>query len=284
MFFNQLIEYKNKFRHKTILLYMSKKSIIIICLLTSFYSCTQTSMLNNFSDTPVEDLAIAVSRQDTVEIERLISKDKIDVNFMNSIDGNSVLMLSSINSWDVSVKKLVQLGANINLPNKLTGESAMSMICSSEYNIDCNPNLLMFFLDNGGDPNFVIKDIDSESNVYQTVLMSAVSNENVGNRNCMDLVELLIEKGADINAVSFNPESCAVNYAMIHENLEAVKLLLINHSAKIPKYAIIRFENSKDEEKVSLIGLLKEMDFSDDEIKSKLKIEIIDFLESKGFK
>lgn len=248
-------------------------------------SCAQEDeLINRFSGTEVYELVIAASKQDTAGMRELINKEKLNINYMNNFDGNSILMLCAINKWENSAKELVRLGADINQPNKLSGESALSMLCSEEYVQDCDLTLLRFFLDNGGDANFIIKDIDGENNVHQTVLMSAVSNSLISNESCINKVELLIAKGANINATTFDSTACAINYALIHDNLQAAKLLIFSKNVKIPEFALIRFQNTKDEEKLTIIDLLKESDFTDDPVKNDIKKEIIDYLLSLGYK
>jgi ankyrin repeat protein len=223
-----------------------------------------------FSNSPLKDLAYAVKQQDTLEIERIAKNGNINVDYQEKKFGHTLLMLAVANNLKISTKKLLELGASPNLIDQYNGESALMISCTSE--------LLVKY---GGDVNAVQQLKRKGFYINQTVLMIAVSDPQF--EPCNSRFRYLVENGADINAITLDSTSCAVNFALMVNNLEAVRYLLIEKGAEIPKYALIRFQGLPDEENVTIIQLLGEQDYSDDPYRDKIKKELIAYLKSKGY-
>lgn len=235
-----------------------------------------------FSNTPVKELAQVLSIQDTIEIDRILNSGNVEIDYQEKKYGSTLLMLCVANDLKQSTRKLLQHGANPNLVDNQNGESALMISCYNHFTVNCDDTILKLLIEYGADVNAVqIKYKGNEIVQNRTVLMISVSDAQLN--PCNNFVELLVNKGADINAITYDSTSCAVNSALMVNNLEAVRYLLIEKGAIIPKYALIRFPGLPDEEKVTIRQLLNEQDYSDDPYRDKIKNELIDYLESKGY-
>lgn len=116
-----------------------------------------------------------------------------------------------------AVKKVVEeLKADVNKPwdNKAVGKPyAMNIACRT---IDPSVDIIKYLLDKGAK-------LDVEDNFGITPLMSSVMTHDTTKR--LAVFNLLVEKGADINAVSRGGGS-VLGYACENNQIEIVKILL----------------------------------------------------------
>jgi hypothetical protein len=145
-----------------------------------------------FQDTPAWHLAKAVEAGDTSRIRKEVKEDKINPDYQESRFGNSLLMISIMNSQYNSVKILLDLGANPNLKDKYRGSSPV--IEAADNN---DPKYLKLLLSYKEDP-IAIEDIPVKEGdlARETALNRAINPLDV---NGLQKVKLLVEAGADIN-------------------------------------------------------------------------------------
>jgi len=142
------------------------------------------SSVNSAQNDGTSALAWAVYQDNEDIVDLLINTgDGADVNAPNEY-GINPLHLACMNQSANMVSKLLQAGANPNT-TKWTGESPL-MTCANTGTLDAVRDLL----DNGADVNA------AEITQTQTALMWAAAEKH------SDIVALLIERGANINAVS----------------------------------------------------------------------------------
>lgn len=259
-----------------------KNSIFSFLLLYFLFACGLKPMpgfdFELFSSTPVYDLAIAVKNQDTIKIVQIVNEDKVNIDYQEQKFGHTLLMLAVANNLKLSTKKLLELGASPNKIDHYNKESALMIACASEYNQSCDLDILQLLVGHGGNVNAVQNLKREGALLNQTVLMIAVSDPQI--KPCNNKVQFLVENGADINKITLDSTFCAVNSALMVNNLEAARYLLIEKKAIIPRYALIRFKGLPDEEKVTILQLLNEQDYSDDPYRDEIKNELIEYLKS----
>ncbi|WP_438466949.1 ankyrin repeat domain-containing protein [Marinomonas sp. PE14-40] len=176
---------------------MKKLIPILICGL--LISCrSEPPLLNEFdlaSDQrdSVENLLEILSDNDLGTIKKIIDKEKIDINFIDR-KGKSLLLVSLLNEDYLLISKLLKLGANPNLKSGVYKKKSLIGLASSYK----NEKILSMFLDNGADPNLIIKD------EFTTLppIFDAINTNRLNN------MKLLISFGADVNItdrVEFTP-------------------------------------------------------------------------------
>jgi hypothetical protein len=102
--------------------------------------------------------------------------------------------------------------------------------------------------------------------------------------NCLGIVKVLLNAGADINMYTYYPGYGAITEALIHDNIEIAKYLIIDKGAKIPDYCFIRNRGEKDEQKLTIIDMLNEQHYEPNTNNDKYKKEIIAYLKNKNLK
>ena len=134
---------------------------------------------------------------DKVELVKLMLQKNtdIDINKRDIFTWLTLLEIAIKNDNYEMTKSLIENGATVN------GKSLYNMISGSNY----NKEIIKLLLENGADNNTStchhIKLGSSEDiTICATTLMHAVIEENI------ELVELLIEYGADVNALSEQPD------------------------------------------------------------------------------
>lgn len=257
------------------------KTIIIILIVISMYCSTDNGLpgasFSLFNDTPVEELANAVKKQDVDQIELLLTNGDIDINYQEEKSQKTLLMLAVVHNLDKSVKKLLEAGADPNIRDKKDYSSIM-LACNNVYANTCKTDILKLLIEHGGDVNGFRLNEPRKYNFFgETLLMIAV--RDASNNPCNERAYLLVEKGADINMIVRDSNCCAVNSALMVDNLDMVNYFLIEKNAKIPPYVLIRV----DGDTVSVRQILEESNFTDDSHRNKLKNELLKFLETKGY-
>jgi ankyrin repeat protein len=106
-----------------------------------------------FKNTPIQDLSNAVEAEDTARISSLILKDSADVNFQEPKFGNTLLSLSLINNKDLSIKKLLKLGANPNIRSPKDNSSPFLLSCEFIREIRNPDSILLLLIRAGADVN-----------------------------------------------------------------------------------------------------------------------------------
>jgi ankyrin repeat protein len=261
---------------------------LLLCVLNliTMMSCTnrdkivdKEELLGNdyrlFQQTPLWDLAKAVEDENILEIRRIVKESKINIDYQEKKFGNTLLMLTVTNQQFESCQALLDLGANPNLYDNYDGSSAIIDATAINETIDDNTKFLKLLLAHGGDPNFVEVGDRREGNTTRyTPLIMACSNTNKL-VSPLEKVRILIEAGADINYK--NEFGCtALKEAYIQENFDVVIYLL----KKGADYKIPLF--NRNEKDIFIWDDLRDLVYQLDSKEYHLKMEIVDFLKSKG--
>ena len=264
-----------------------KKLFFVISVAVVWGSCNTNNYLPGFDfklfkGTPVWELAKAVEKEDVKKIEIILKDTAIKVDFHEPKFGNTLLMLAVANNKKASVKKLLEVGANPNERDYYDNATPL-IYASDNYSEDCDSMMLKWMIGHHGDVNYIqnidrIENTGAHSLVKRTVLMIASRN------NCLGIVKVLVNAGADINNYTYYEGYGAITEALIQDNLEIAKYLIIDMQAKIPDYCYIRNKGEKDEQKLTITDMLNEQHYEINSNNYKYKKEIISYLKSKALK
>ena len=256
------------------------KNIIIILLSTFiFHSCDGQERekqltgydIEIFDNTPALSIAQAIKNEDTAKIKKLLKKHPKLLNFREPIYGFSLIYFAVFNEKYDAVKILVELGADVNLPD-FEGNTAFMRAANKD-----DPRYLKLLLQYGGNVNYVNT---SQNPTFPgaTPLIAAIHK--------LENVKLLVEAGADINYVNDDTTALevgiitnAVNNAAMHSPIEVLRYLIIEKGAnyKLPYY---KRDNGKVE---YIIDALKELYIPEEAVEDeKIRQELIKFIENGG--
>lgn len=255
--------------------------VFMLCIINiSLFSCYNrdekvdiNNLIGNdyrlFQQTPVWDLAKAVEDENTAEIEKIISKNKCLIDYPDPKFGSTLLSLAVSNNQLVSVKKLLELGADPNKHDRYEGSTPVIDACLS-----ADPEILKLLLDYGGDPNstehtaYKFDSTISQTNAF--ALKKAASYDIL-------YVKILIEAGADVNKTDSLYNEGALETALIQDNFE-IAMYLLNNGADYKK----KMSGTDEIPKVDILYLLR-LSIAPLDSKTYLqKLEVIDFLKKKG--
>jgi len=232
-----------------------------------------------FQNTPAWELAKAVQDENEKKINEIVSKDSKLINYQEPKYGNTLLMLTVSNQQMKSFKILLEQKADVNIHNSYEGTSALIEACSFKlYEIEYAEMLLQ----NGANANDVQTDKSEPNRVKSALMKSAKTGK-------LDLVKLLIKNGANVNYQNEYGQS-ALSESIMGSRYEVSYYLLQNgadYKRPIfyrPDYSIpVENQDPNDKGKpMYLVDVLREafLDFDTDEY--KYKMQIVDFLKSKG--
>lgn len=233
-----------------------------------------------FKGTPVWELAKAVESENIRDIDIILRDSNIKVDFHEPKFGNTVLMLAVATNKQKSVRKLLELGANSNERDKY--DNATSLMIACEYHSEeCDTTIVKCLIQYNGNVNLLqnidrIENNGAHSIVEVTPLMIAAES------NCLGIVKTLVNSGADINRYTYHEGYGAVTAALIQDNLEIAKYLIIDRQARVPQYCFIRNEGAKDEQKLTITDMLNERDYESGSSNYKFKVEILQYLKLRG--
>jgi ankyrin repeat protein len=258
--------------------------LFIFLILADFSSCQINDYapgydFSLFRNTPVYELANAVENQDTIEIQKLVKNNFLNVDYREPKFGNTLLLLAIVNNKNLSASKLLNLGSNPNL-RTFNGKSPFLAACFGAREIKEPRKILQMLINHGADVNSVQVDttfdqFGKRQDFQASALMLACSYGN------LESVKVLVENGASLTSYG-NNEDAILSNALTSRNLDIVKYLMINKHAPIPDYCVLREPGTREEKKLTMTDLLNEVDYTENKEKQKLKLEIIDYLRNKG--
>ena len=177
---------------------MNKTFLLVVLSCLSLMSCGQeVKSVSYFKGTEVYELAQAVEKNDTLEIKRIVSKNRNLLEVTNPITGSNVLDLAVILENYEAFKTLIELGANPNFINPLTQRSVLINASKfywkpEPYSIDLR--YMELLLQKGADPNYALeKNFTNQKGIYQR----ATSAIHEASKLDLGMVKLLIKYGAD---------------------------------------------------------------------------------------
>lgn len=278
-----------------------KNFIVIVLLSTVLSSCgfnlEQTAYnFDNFKNTPLWELAQAVRADDGDKVQEIVKKNKLDIDLRDSEYNQTLLALSIANNKRSAFLALLKAGAN---SNKLIGEqdSSTSFIYAIWMVDNCDVFFVEDMLKHGANPNLQIKNPRPGyyfQNSYP--LLVAIGRNDNHAEDCVNLIRLLVDNGADIT-ICFKQSFSTLCDGVITESLstnsmETLKYFVIEKKITIPDTVIIYGEvNESTKQAFGLKEVLKSKDFEykdfEDELgkvdRSKMRKtrdEIIDYLEN----
>src|SRR5579859_5154096 len=170
-----------------------------------------------FQGTPAWELAKAVQDGDKGKIDQLVAKDPALINYQEPKYGSTLLMLTIINQQMKPFRILLDDKADVNIHDTFSGTSALIEACSDE---EYDAKYAETLLERGANVNDVETGPRKEGNSTRFTPLMAASKE--GN---LQLVELLVEKGANMNYQNEYKQS-ALSEAVIQDKYDVVLFLL----------------------------------------------------------
>jgi hypothetical protein len=232
-----------------------------------------------FQNTPAWKLAKAVQDENEKMISEIVTKDPKLINYQESKYGRTLLILTISNQQYKSFKVLLDNKADVNIHDTYDGTSALIEACSfKQY----DTKFAEILLQNGANVNDVQIDIEAPDKA-KTALMTAAKTGK------LDLVELLVKNGADINFQNDYKQSALSESIMVDRY--KVTLYLLQNSADYkqpvfyrPDYSVpSELQDPNDKGKpMYLVDVLREDFFELDTDEYKYKMQIVDFLKNKG--
>jgi ankyrin repeat protein len=217
----------------------------------------------------VSGLAAAVASQDIEKIEKIVSKQSALLNYQEPRFGQTLLIWAILNDRYKSAEKLLRLGADPDLQN-YNGLSAL--MYAAEWSVEewkGDPKYLRLVLRYGGNPNAISNPKVPPARL-QTPLIAAVNSLSLEN------VKILISAGADPDYA----DSCnsALAAAFNLGQIDMVRYLVIERNVDV------RSANCEalDGKSITVATYLREMRYPLDSREYRVKMEVVEFLTSKG--
>ena len=260
--------------------------ILALCLLVS---CThidrekpvdKTKLLGIdyrlFQGTSAWELAKAVQDEDKKKIDQIVSQDPELLNYQEPVYGNTLLMLTIKNRQMKPFKILLEHKADMSIHNTFNGSTALMDACSyKEFD-----KFAEMLIEKGANVNDVQTDIENKGITRTPLMLAAGLGDNLG------LVKLLVSRGANINYRDKSGGS-ALEECVVQKYYDIALFLLQNgadYTQPIyPKDTI----NDKsvyevNDKPIYLVDELRADIFDLKSEKYKYKMQIVDFLKSKG--
>lgn len=258
-----------------------KKYILLSCIILSVVGCgkltreieVDKSKLRGydyrlFQKTPAWELAKAVWDDDFKKINELTKKDKNLINYQDPKFGETLLFLTMWHNQKETFKLLLSLGANPNIHDTYDGTSPIIEACQERLDIE----FVLILLRNGANPNDIeVGKRRDDNQTRYTPLMAAAKSGNI------DLVELLVNKGANLNYK--NEFDRSVLSESITQGKYDVILYLLKNGVDY------RMPTSQNEDLHKTYYIEDELQYMLPELNSseyKTKMLIVDFLKGKG--
>lgn len=182
-----------------------------------------------YRDTPCEELAKFINRQDIEKINQILDKSPELLEYKETKFNQNILFYAIYNDKIKSVEALLKKGANPNqvncyvLNNQKSVSCPLSSICEQDINEEKKIKYIQLFLNYGADLNtYFIKNYIRDLKMSQsfTPLSSASQDGNI------KLVKFLLDKGADPNYMYRKLDAPPLQMALIFKNYEIAEELL----------------------------------------------------------
>ena len=237
--------------------------------------------VRRFQCTKAWNLAKAVEDQNVWEIERQVRLLKVPVDCRDRINKFTPLMYAVYANKIRSVKTLLDLGANPNLPNDTicsSGENAVIISSCSFYT--SSADVLRLLLKYGGNPNSIQhgKKLDNSGN-WELARCTALGLA-VPSTGDYEKVRILVDAGADVNYRDGGVSCEALENALLLDRMD-VALYLLEHGADYTrKFCVIDESNTTCY--VDILYMLRLNVFPLDSPEYRDKLKIVTFLKNKG--
>lgn len=227
-----------------------------------------------FDSTANSVLAKAVAQEDTNEIQKIVNKGDINVDFKEPKFGRTLLLLAIGNNKIYSTRALLNAGANIGIrdnDNNAPINEASKLFLYQDYSNAYN--MLDLLIKHGADVNSEKRSITDSSN-YEVPLSNTTNDFRCS--------KLLLDNGADPN---FKKDSTyfvwmRLLFTLDEESIFIIHYIIVKKKMPLPKGVILYGSNGQN---FSLYGLINKKEFPNDPKKAKLRQEILDYLDRIGY-
>lgn len=246
-----------------------KKVFIILFSSICIYSCSEDKSdllgydIRLFKGGPAGELAQAVKSDDTLQITKILDKDKSLVNYREPKFGQLLLLWAVWTGHLASSKALLKYGADPNLPDSNDGNAPISYAANN----DKTSEFLKLLLDHNANPNLVTK--NDSTNIMCTPLIAASANR-------LESVKLLVDAGAKINYTAKNFRSPL--QSALKSNKPDIVIYLLEKGAAFDK----PLGKTIKGEDIMITNLLRTWTFPLNSQEHQRKMEIVGFIKIRA--
>ncbi len=296
---------------------MKRLSLISLCFCLMFVSCRngdkqKTLYFDPFVNTPSDyKLAKAIKNINLKKIDSILQNDKSIIDRSYSTRYYSVLHFAVELERAEAARELLKNGFNPNVET-LNGETPLHIAAGFpqivSYNSYRNTKLIDALLDYGADTELLYsyQSISNLRPVPLTPLMMSIKNslsmsptdpfysllpdtksgetllERRRNYVSLEKTKMLVEKGnADVNHKTKYGITAAI-LALYYGEIEKAHYLIVQHKANVTDDFFLTEENYIDGIPTKPLELLRKLDFPENSIEYKLKLEIIEEFKNQG--
>lgn len=261
--------------------------IMLSCLLLSCSNINRDSPVDKsnltgrdyrlFQNTPAWKLAKAVQDENEKAINEIVAKAPKLINYQEPKYGNTLLMLTIMNQQMKPFKVLLEHKADISIHNTYDGTSAIIEASNSKY---YKVEYVEILLQKGANSNDLETGKRRKGNSTRFTPLMAASQSGR-----LDIVKLLVSSGAEVNYKNeFNQNAFTKSIMTERYN---VSVYLLQNGADYKQPIFYRPGDSSDynateDKPMYLVDVLREDFFEFDTSEYKYKMQIVDFLKSKG--
>ncbi|GAA4357454.1 hypothetical protein GCM10023185_22190 [Hymenobacter saemangeumensis] len=216
-------------------------------------------------DGPALRLAQAVQQESREAIQKLVKARPGLLNYQEPTYGMTLLYCAVRNSKGGSVEELLELGANPNILETYSGESAL-IRAATNFETSAYVHLL---LAHGANPNLTAKDTPGKTQ-YHSPLMAAAASR-------LESVQLLLAAGADLNYTSPGGDT-AVMLALMSQRVDIAGFLILEKHADISKPLMRTFKGRN----LMAVDFLRDWTFDLDSENYRKKMLLAAYLKAQG--
>ena len=241
--------------------------------------------VRRFQTTKAWNLAKAIDDHNIREMRRQVIDLKVPVDTRDRINDFTPLMYAVFNNDIQSVKVLLELGADPNLPTDSISDSGEnSVIVACEY-IGISLEILKLLLKYGGNPNSTEcgrnYDIEGDWTIARgTALGKAIHLSNCYEKDNFDKVRILVGAGADVNLRTDDSPVGVIERALVLDRMDIV-LYLLKHGADY-KWRLEEYDGEGNPYYEDILYKLRQSVFRLDSQQYKDKLKVIKFLKDRG--
>ena len=241
--------------------------------------------VRRFQTTKAWNLAKAIDDHNIREMRRQVIDLKVPVDTRDRINDFTPLMYAVFNNDIQSVKVLLELGADPNLPTDSISDSGEnSVIVACEY-IGISQEILKLLLKYGGNPNSTEcgrnYDIEGDWTIARgTALGKAIHLSNCYEKDNFDKVRILVGAGADVNLRTDDSPVGVIERALVLDRMDIV-LYLLKHGADY-KWRLEEYDGEGNPYYEDILYKLRQSVFRLDSQQYKDKLKVIKFLKDRG--
>jgi uncharacterized protein len=229
-----------------------------------------------YQSTPAWTLAKAVKAEDVEKIKEEVLQKKVPVDFKDSKYGSTLLRMAIFNEQYVSVKILLELGANPNQHDSFTGATPVIAAAGSK-----DPKFLKLLLAYKGDPNsreHFSEPNSTKNTARETALTACISS--LDGYHDLEKVKMLVEEGADIHYSKKGMIPSVFDQSLTLDKMD-VALYLIEKGVDYTQPIFSTILQGKIHES-SVLQMLRRSIIDLDTEQYKNKMKLVAFLKSKG--